>query len=278
MRARPGEGRRPVTFPRALARHTRGAVNTVTLPLAGHLAFADLEHACRKSGTVRHTPLRAFRSGNTVIAGLDFGRQPDWYQNIQAAGTRRMRLGGEQLTLGAPRSSPPPRASPTCPGWSGSRSGTWFTRPAVSSCPPCRHRPGRRPRSREHSGGGARPADGRCPPGSWRTAMRSPRRPAGTAPAAPQMRAAPDPRILTGRSGASPHVLRFPPRAFLRFPVCPPGSPPSPAFPGFPCPAFSGSSPSAVARFRFPLSVSLRVPLPLSNLHDSAAAGRFRRR
>jgi deazaflavin-dependent oxidoreductase (nitroreductase family) len=91
-----------VTFPRALARHTRGAVNTVTLPLAGHLAFADLEHAGRKSGTVRHTPLRAFRSGNTVIAGLDFRRRSDWYQNIKAAGTCHMRLGGEQLTLGAP--------------------------------------------------------------------------------------------------------------------------------------------------------------------------------
>jgi hypothetical protein len=42
-------------------------------------------------------------------------------------------------------------------------------------------------------------------------------------------------------------------------------------------PAFSGSSPSAVARFQFP-SVSLRGPFPLGNPHDSAAAGRFRRR
>ena len=42
-------------------------------------------------------------------------------------------------------------------------------------------------------------------------------------------------------------------------------------------PAFSGSSPSAVAR----VPVPLRYPsgsLPLSNLHDSAAEGRFRRR
>lgn len=36
-----------MTFPRALARHTRGAVNTMTLHLAGHLAFADLEHVGR---------------------------------------------------------------------------------------------------------------------------------------------------------------------------------------------------------------------------------------
>ena len=48
------------------------------------------------------------------------------------------------------------------------------------------------------------------------------------------MRAAPNPRTLTGRSGASSHVLRFPPRAFLRFPGCPPGSSPSSAFLWFP--------------------------------------------
>ena len=33
-----------MTFPRALARCTHGAVNTMTLHLAGHAAFADLEH------------------------------------------------------------------------------------------------------------------------------------------------------------------------------------------------------------------------------------------
>ena len=132
-------------FPASARRYTRAAVNKVTLRLAGHLAFADLEHAGRKSGTVRHTPVRAFRSGNTVIAGLNFARQSDWYQNIQAAGTCRMRLGGEQLTLGAPALVPAARASPICPGCSGSRSGIWFTQPTMSSCPSCRHRRGRRP-------------------------------------------------------------------------------------------------------------------------------------
>jgi deazaflavin-dependent oxidoreductase (nitroreductase family) len=91
-----------MTFPRALARHTRGAVNKMTLHLAGHAAFADLEHTGRKSGIVRHTPVRAFRAGDIVVVGLNFGRRSDWYQNIKAAGSCRMRLGGEQLTLGAP--------------------------------------------------------------------------------------------------------------------------------------------------------------------------------
>ena len=92
------------------------------------------------------------------------------------------------------------------------------------------------------------------------------------------MRAAPDPRILTRWSGASPHVLRFPPRAFLRFPVCPPGSPPSPAFLWFPVVRRSPVRPLRPLPGSGSPSVSLRVPLPLGNLHDSAAAGRFRRR
>ena len=96
--------------------------------------------------------------------------------------------------------------------------------------------------------------------------------------AASQMRAAPNPRTLTGWSGASSHVLRFPRRAFLRFPVCPPGSSPSSAFLWFPV---VWRSPVRSLR---PLpgsgspSVSLRAPFPLSNLHNSAAARRFRRR
>lgn len=91
-----------MTFPRKLARGMGGAVNSLTLHFAGHAAFADLEHTGRKSGTVRHTTVRAFRAGDTVVVGLNFGRQSDWYQNIKAAGTCRMRLGSEQLTLGAP--------------------------------------------------------------------------------------------------------------------------------------------------------------------------------
>ena len=91
-----------MTFPRAMTRFTRGAVNTMTLRLAGHAAFADLEHVGRRSGVLRHTPVRAFRTRDTVVVGLNFGRQSDWFKNIQAAGTCHMRLGRQQLTLGAP--------------------------------------------------------------------------------------------------------------------------------------------------------------------------------
>jgi deazaflavin-dependent oxidoreductase (nitroreductase family) len=87
----------------------------MTLHLAGHAAFADLEHVGRKSGITRHTPVRAFRAGDTVIVGLNFGRQSDWYQNIAAARTCHIRLGGEHLTLGAPALVPAEQATKNLP-------------------------------------------------------------------------------------------------------------------------------------------------------------------
>ena len=125
---------------------------------------------------------------------------------------------------------------------------------------------------------GARRTDGRwCRKASGRRcAVRA--HPPWTLPAVSQMGAAPNPRTLTGRSGASSHVLRFPLRAFLRFPGCPPGSSPSSAFLWFP---FVRRS---LVRSLRPLpgsgspSVSRRVPFPLGNLHVSPAVGRFRRR
>ncbi|MGW2517978.1 nitroreductase family deazaflavin-dependent oxidoreductase [Streptomyces sp. NPDC001617] len=93
-------------FPRFLSRRLRGPVNRTTLRLAGHLAFADLEHVGRSTGVVRHTPLRAFRSGDTVVVGVNFGRESDWLKNIRAAGRCRMRLGGQWLELDAPRIVP----------------------------------------------------------------------------------------------------------------------------------------------------------------------------
>jgi deazaflavin-dependent oxidoreductase (nitroreductase family) len=74
-----------------------------------------LEHVGRRSGIVRHTPVRAFRAGDKVIIGLNFGRQSDWYQNVTAAGTCRIRLGGEQLALGAPALVPADQAAKDLP-------------------------------------------------------------------------------------------------------------------------------------------------------------------
>jgi deazaflavin-dependent oxidoreductase (nitroreductase family) len=76
------------------------------LHLAGHAAVADLEHIGRRSGRVYHTPVRAFRDGDTVVIGLNFGRRSDWFRNVTAARSCRMRLGREHLELGNPRIVP----------------------------------------------------------------------------------------------------------------------------------------------------------------------------
>ena len=89
-------------FPRILTRGMRGPMNRMMLRLAGHAAFADLEHVGRRSGRVHHTPVRAFRVGDTVVIGLNFGRRSDWLKNVTKAGSSRMRLGKEYLDLGAP--------------------------------------------------------------------------------------------------------------------------------------------------------------------------------
>ena len=81
--------------------------------------------------------------------------------------------------------------------------------------------------------------------------MRSSRRLAGTLPAASQMHAAPDPRARTGWSGASPHVLRYPCGLSSGFPFARRALPLRPPSPVSLRPAFSGSVPSAAARFRF---------------------------
>ena len=106
--------------------------------------------------------------------------------------------------------------------------------------------------------------------------MRNSRGFAGTLPAASQMHAAPDPRARTGWSGASPHVLRYPCGLSSGFPFARRALPLRPPSPVSLRPAFSGSVPSAAARFRFSVG-SLRVPF-LSNRHASVAAGRFPRR
>lgn len=93
-------------FPRILTKGLRGPMNRMMLRLAGHAAFADLEHIGRRTGQVRHTPVRAFRVRDTVVIGLNFGRRSDWFQNVTKAGSARIRLGREWLDLGVPRVVP----------------------------------------------------------------------------------------------------------------------------------------------------------------------------
>ena len=84
------EGRWLMPFPRVLTKVFHGRLNRITLRFAGHAAFADLEHVGRRSGTAYHTPVRAFRVGDTVVVGINFGTRSDWFRNITRAGTCRL--------------------------------------------------------------------------------------------------------------------------------------------------------------------------------------------
>jgi deazaflavin-dependent oxidoreductase (nitroreductase family) len=95
-----------MSFPRFLARIHAAYINKVTLRFVGHTAIADLEHVGRRTGRVHHTPVRAFRTGRTVVIGLNFGRQSDWVKNVEAARRCRMRLGDQVMELADPRIVP----------------------------------------------------------------------------------------------------------------------------------------------------------------------------
>ncbi len=90
-------------IPRRITSFNKRFLNPLTLRLAGHGAMADLEHVGRRSGQTYHTPLMAFRDGDTVTVALTYGPDVAWLKNITAAGGCRMRLAGRELVLGGPR-------------------------------------------------------------------------------------------------------------------------------------------------------------------------------
>ena len=95
-----------MSFPRILAPiHTR-VINKIALFFVGFTAVADLEHVGRRTARTYRTPVRAFRSNDSVVIGLNFGRESDWLKNILAAQRCRMRLGNELMDLADPRVVP----------------------------------------------------------------------------------------------------------------------------------------------------------------------------
>ena len=93
-------------FPRFLARMYAPNLKSRALRFVGRTSIADLEHVGRRSGKTRHTPVRAFRNGEKVMIGLNFGRESDWMKNVAAAQRCRIRLHGQQMELNAPRIVP----------------------------------------------------------------------------------------------------------------------------------------------------------------------------
>ncbi len=89
--------------PLSVTPYVQRFANPALIHLAGLGWFADLEHVGRRTGTVRHTPLLAFRDGERVTLALTYGPEVQWLKNIRAAGRCRMRLGRQLLELGAPQ-------------------------------------------------------------------------------------------------------------------------------------------------------------------------------
>ncbi len=57
----------------------------------------------RSSGKPYQTPLDAHPVDNGYIFILMYGSSSDWVKNVLAAGTARLKIGGEELELVAPR-------------------------------------------------------------------------------------------------------------------------------------------------------------------------------
>lgn|GEM_PF-1365770 len=88
---------------RGLTRINKWFINPVMLRLVGVGPIVELEHIGRRSGTVRHTPLMAFRRDGVVTIALTYGPDVEWLANVRHAGGCRLRMVRELLELGVPR-------------------------------------------------------------------------------------------------------------------------------------------------------------------------------
>lgn len=88
--------------PPAIGRLNKLFLNKILIHAAGHGWFVDLEHVGRRTGTVHHTPLLAFRDGDRVAIALTYGPTVQWLKNLRSAGGGRMLLKKSLLVLGAP--------------------------------------------------------------------------------------------------------------------------------------------------------------------------------
>jgi deazaflavin-dependent oxidoreductase (nitroreductase family) len=104
----PYDARMPL--PRWLGRLNLVTANRVTAPFAAWLPwFGVIEHVGRRSGTVRRTPLSAFRRGDRYVFALFYGPDVNWVRNVIAAGGCRLQTRGRWVQLTNPRRFSDPR-------------------------------------------------------------------------------------------------------------------------------------------------------------------------
>lgn len=93
-------------------------VNPVARRLAGRVgSLALITHTGRRTGRTYQTPVRAFRRGDLIAVGANFGADSDWVKNVLSAGGCTMVLRGERLRLTEARLVPLDDLPPVFPRW-----------------------------------------------------------------------------------------------------------------------------------------------------------------
>jgi deazaflavin-dependent oxidoreductase (nitroreductase family) len=93
-------------------------INPIALRLAGRVgSLAVVIHTGRRSGNTYRTPVRAFRRGDLVAVGANFGAASEWVRNILSAGGCEIQLRGEVLHLTGPRLLCLSELPPVFPRW-----------------------------------------------------------------------------------------------------------------------------------------------------------------
>jgi deazaflavin-dependent oxidoreductase (nitroreductase family) len=90
-------------LPKRIARANRRVLNPLMRHIAGRIPpLAIISHRGRRSGTLYHTPIMAFRAGNSFIVALTYGRDVDWLHNVLAAGTCTLQYRNRRYSLADP--------------------------------------------------------------------------------------------------------------------------------------------------------------------------------
>jgi deazaflavin-dependent oxidoreductase (nitroreductase family) len=99
-------------LPDWLGRFNRSVTNRVTAPFARRLpGFAVVTHTGRRSKRRYRTPVNLFRTGDTYVIALTYGRDRDWVKNVLAAGECEAEIRRKTVRLRDPRIVRDPRAT-----------------------------------------------------------------------------------------------------------------------------------------------------------------------
>jgi deazaflavin-dependent oxidoreductase (nitroreductase family) len=93
----------PPTRMRGIRPYTTRFFNPIARRFAAWLpGFGILEYRGRKSGQTYHTPINAFRRGDSYVFALTYGADVQWVKNVMVAGGCMLRTRGRRVRLVEP--------------------------------------------------------------------------------------------------------------------------------------------------------------------------------